>query len=247
VSFYLDAGETVYVTVEPSSDDSYNTGTYAVRYYAVAAVAPQTAPLYVKAQGTPGSTNVVTWSAVDGATDYNVYRSTVAGGGEPYSFRGTVPHQTYRYYTDTGVTAGTTYYYKVSAVNGSGEGPLSPAVSDTIPVPAVGTGTLLTLNGWNTAGNLTTVSQVDWYKITIGTAGTYSLQWDASYEGSGTYSGDIWVSVFQADGTPLFTDMSSGYTTPRSGYLAGGTVYVRVEPYGHNSGSIGTYAIRYHQ
>jgi fibronectin type 3 domain-containing protein len=62
----------------------------------------------------------LTWTAVDGATGYIVKRSNAAGG--PYAEIGTTgkhsPSKTA--YTDTGLTTGTTYYYRVRAVNDAG-------------------------------------------------------------------------------------------------------------------------------
>ncbi|MDR3600739.1 MAG: protease pro-enzyme activation domain-containing protein [Desulfosporosinus sp.] len=66
----------------------------------------------------------LTWSAVSGATSYKVYRSTSATGN--YALVGT---STTASYSDINLTASTTYYYKVSAVNGNGEGLQSSAVS----------------------------------------------------------------------------------------------------------------------
>ncbi len=56
------------------------------------------------------------WTASSGATSYSVYRGTVAGG-ESSTAIATV---TTTSYTNTGLTNGTTYYYKVAAVNASG-------------------------------------------------------------------------------------------------------------------------------
>jgi fibronectin type 3 domain-containing protein len=56
----------------------------------------------------------VSWTATAGAVTYNVYRSTTAGG------EGTTPYAkgtTATSFVDRAVTAGTTYYYKVTAVN----------------------------------------------------------------------------------------------------------------------------------
>ena len=60
----------------------------------------------------------LTWSAFPSATSYNLYRSTSAGteGGTAYQTGLASPS-----YTDTGLTAGTSYYYKVAAVTASGE------------------------------------------------------------------------------------------------------------------------------
>jgi Calpain family cysteine protease/PKD domain len=73
-----------------------------------------------------GVSNVgLSWNAVSGATSYNVYRGTSAGGEAFYlSVTGTS-------YNDTAVTAFTTYYYRVSAVNANGEGALAAEVSGT--------------------------------------------------------------------------------------------------------------------
>ena len=81
------------------------------------------APTDVKA--TPGDTKVMlTWTAPSGAVTYNVTRggTSVATGLTATTF------------TDTGLTNGTAYTYKVAAVNGGGTGPLSSGVTAT-PVP----------------------------------------------------------------------------------------------------------------
>jgi len=77
----------------------------------------------------------VSWGAVSGATSYNLYRSTTAGGEgtTPYKTNVTSPS------VDTGLTNGTTYFYKVAAVNSFGTSPLSSEVSGT---PAAGGSTL---------------------------------------------------------------------------------------------------------
>ncbi|RYD29740.1 MAG: fibronectin type III domain-containing protein, partial [Verrucomicrobiaceae bacterium] len=67
----------------------------------------------------------LTWNTVSGATRYIVKRSTNPGG--PYL---TVDaNVTGTSFTDTGLTAGTTYYYVVAAINAVGEGSPSAEVS----------------------------------------------------------------------------------------------------------------------
>ncbi|HYJ41271.1 MAG TPA: lytic polysaccharide monooxygenase [Steroidobacteraceae bacterium] len=78
--------------------------------------------------GTPGNAQVaLTWNAVSGATAYNVKRSTTNGG--PYA--NVAQNVTGTAYTNTGLTNGTPYYYVVTAVNSSGESPVSLQVSAT--------------------------------------------------------------------------------------------------------------------
>jgi fibronectin type 3 domain-containing protein len=76
---------------------------------------------------TAGNAQVaLAWSASAGAASYNVYRST-ASGSESVLQSGI----TATTYTDTTVSNGTTYYYKVAAVNTAGASPLSSEVSAT--------------------------------------------------------------------------------------------------------------------
>jgi hypothetical protein len=66
---------------------------------------------------TAGNAQVgLNWTAVIGATSYNVKRATVNGG--PYT---TITNVSTASSTDNGLANGTTYYYVVSAVNGGGE------------------------------------------------------------------------------------------------------------------------------
>lgn len=74
----------------------------------------------------------LTWSAVTGATSYNVKRSPHSGG--PYT---TVANVTTNTYTDTGLSDGTTYYYVISALNGSTESQNSTEFAATVPYAPV--------------------------------------------------------------------------------------------------------------
>jgi hypothetical protein len=72
----------------------------------------------------------LTWTAPsDGGspiTNYKVYRGTTSGGETLLTTLGNATS-----FDDTAVTNGTTYFYKVSAVNGVGEGAQSNEVSET--------------------------------------------------------------------------------------------------------------------
>jgi hypothetical protein len=84
-------------------------------------------PVPVNLQATAGNAQVtLLWSSSAGATSYNVKRSATSGG--PYA---PVTSVAVASYTDAGLTNGTTYYYVVSAVNGSGESANSAPASAT--------------------------------------------------------------------------------------------------------------------
>ncbi|MBC7221680.1 hypothetical protein H5T56_01625 [Candidatus Bipolaricaulota bacterium] len=86
-----------------------------------AAAEPPAAPQNVQASDGTFSDRVrVTWSAVPGAARYEVHRATSQAG--PYELRG---ETTSTSYDDTGVTVGTTYWYKVRAWNVFGYGDFS--------------------------------------------------------------------------------------------------------------------------
>ena len=71
---------------------------------------------------TAGNAQVaLVWTATSGASSYQIQRATVSGG--PYT---QVATSTTAGYTNTGLTNGTTYYFKVASVNPTGVGTLSP-------------------------------------------------------------------------------------------------------------------------
>ena len=78
---------------------------------------------------------ILTWNAVDGAASYKVYRATAKNGA--YSVINTTKALTY---TNTGAALGTTYYYKVEALNAAGKSLGFSAVVEgkVAPVLAVG-------------------------------------------------------------------------------------------------------------
>ncbi|TBL79366.1 cohesin domain-containing protein [Paenibacillus thalictri] len=88
------------------------------------------APSSPVASSVYGSTYAnITWTPVLGSMGYNVKRSILSGG--PYSV--IAPSVTGVTYTDTSLLTGTTYYYVVSALNGSGESLNSNEVAVYIP------------------------------------------------------------------------------------------------------------------
>ena len=101
---------------------------------ATPSVAAPPAPTNLAA--TAGNAQVsLTWTASGGATSYNVYRGTSAGGESGTAVATGI---TTTSYTNTGLTNGTKYYFKVAAVNAGGTSPMSNEASAT---PAASTST----------------------------------------------------------------------------------------------------------
>jgi hypothetical protein len=76
------------------------------------------------------NTNVnLTWTAGSGATSYSLYRAAESGGES--SIAPFITGITGTSYTDTNLNSGTTYYYQVVAVNGSGPTGFSPEAHAT--------------------------------------------------------------------------------------------------------------------
>ena len=87
--------------------------------YAITSLNAPTMTLTSAASGQP----VVSWTKVNGAAQYEVYRST---NGKNFSI---VRRTAALSYTDTSAAAGTTYYYQVRAINGSVKSAFCPAQS----------------------------------------------------------------------------------------------------------------------
>lgn len=100
-------------------------------------------------QATAGDGQVsLSWSPVTGADSYQVKRSATSGG--VYAVIGSA---TAAAYTDSGLNNGTTYYYKVSAVNTVGESGDSAAVNAT-PSATVAAGTYTYAGDWSLQATL---------------------------------------------------------------------------------------------
>jgi IPT/TIG domain len=118
------------------------------------------------APGTPSYTNIsttsltVNWTGSSGANSYIVYRSTSANG--TYSQVGTTSGTSFG---DSGLTANTSYWYKVAGTNTSGTGPQSASSSvstlSTNPAPAFVTGNVNACNATSCAVSLTNTNAGD--------------------------------------------------------------------------------------
>src|SRR5205085_5085784 len=75
---------------------------------------PPAAPTGLTSSGTTQTATTVSWTASAGATSYKIFRSTTSGG--PYTQVGT---STTTSFADSGLTCNTTYFYVVTASNGT--------------------------------------------------------------------------------------------------------------------------------
>ncbi|MBU0622160.1 MAG: fibronectin type III domain-containing protein [Gammaproteobacteria bacterium] len=100
------------------------------------------APTGVTATAASTSQVDLGWSAVSGATGYRIYRSTTSGqavGSMTDVLGGSTQAGTT--YSNTGLTASTAYYYKIVAVNATGDSAASTEVSATTDAAGGGGGT----------------------------------------------------------------------------------------------------------
>ncbi|MEC0229308.1 fibronectin type III domain-containing protein [Paenibacillus alba] len=161
---------------------------YEFDIFVAAATLPPTVPLRLSAVG--GNAKVdLNWTSVQGATSYNIKRSTIAGG--PYTNIGLNVAMTT--YTDTTVTNGTKYYYILTAVNDGGESANSQEVSATPQVPPPSAPTNLTATTVNNQVYLT------WDSVTNATY--YVLE--RSTNAGGPYS-----SIYNSVTSTTYTDLN---------------------------------------
>ncbi|HEX9183685.1 MAG TPA: fibronectin type III domain-containing protein [Burkholderiales bacterium] len=167
-------------------------------------VTPPAAPSGIAATG--GSQQVtVSWAAVAGATSYNLYWSSSTCSSGVTTVSGTRIAGVTSPYVHTGLTAGTSYCYVVTAVNSAGESaPSAQAAGTTSPaapsVPAAPTGV--------TAVGGTQQVTVSWNPVSGATS--YNLYWSGA-QGVTTASGtkvtgvvSPYVHAGRADATPYY-------------------------------------------
>jgi uncharacterized protein (TIGR02145 family) len=232
----LSAGTTYYYKVA-----AYNSsGTGLQSNYTSAATAPGT-PTGVTAAATSSSSITVSWSPVTGATGYNVYRSTAAGG--TYSQIATDITST-SYTNGNGLSANTAYYYKVAATNSGGTSAQSSYAAATTGLAAPTNVTATATSSSSITVSWTTVTGAAGYKIyrsmtfngdynEIGSASSTSTTFTnntglaantiyyyrvAAYNSSGVtgaQSNNVYASTQPAEdwsGSGTFTDYRNGRT-----------------------------------
>ena len=119
---------------------------------------------------TAGNAQVsLSWTASSGATSYNVYRGASSGGEGSTAIATGI---TATAYTDSSVTNGTAYYYKVAAVNAGGTSPQSNEASATpqVPAPAAPTGLTATAGNAQVSLSWTASSGATSYNVYRGTS-----------------------------------------------------------------------------
>lgn len=166
------------------------------------------APSSVIATAVSGSQIDISWSSVSGATSYSVYRSEQSGTAYMFTLAANTSSTVS---SDTTVTAGSTYYYVVTASNSRGEGAFSAETSAT-PVAPSGT---LTIQG--------TIRYEDKeYDMTVGLNGNTSFKAVRFAEVELVDTADLAVLATAA------TDSGGVYSISTPTANAGKTVYVSV-------------------
>lgn len=141
-----------------------------------------------------GSNMSVSWTVVSGLT-YNIYRNGTAAGNQIATGKTSSP------YSDTGVSAGSSYVYYVEAVNTSGVAMSAGSTSTTMPTvpgaPTIGTATYKSISiptakvtatvNW-TAPSSNGGSAITGYKIT-------SSNGETATAGAGATSADILIAT----------------------------------------------------
>src|SRR5437867_3533857 len=137
-------------------------------------------------QATAGTSNVaLTWNAPSSnggsaITGYKIYTFTSSGSVTGYVTLGNVTS-----YTNTGLTGGTTYFYKVRAVNSAGLSPLSNEASATPSAPTmVAPPQILT---WTVNNS----KQIDLGKPIVNDDATIEVKWWNSISGSAAINNTI--------------------------------------------------------
>lgn len=249
MSFLFDAGwgHTQIPSVNVEMPASNLNGTfYEWDYSRVYLVPPTTvppAPANLRTVPDSNSTMLL-WNLTPGASSYNVYRSTTPGG------QGATPIATgitALAYTDTGLSNGTTYYYKVAAVNSMGVSTLSSEASvtprstyivDDADPACVYVGT------WSTSTNIPGYYGSGYHTMGTGTGASATfaptLPAAGDYEVFMRYPAD----ANRANNTPVDINHAGGTATVTVNQRINYNTWVSLGTYTFNAGTSGNARIR---
>jgi fibronectin type 3 domain-containing protein len=211
----LVSGSTYYYKIRART--ASNGGYYSEYSAAVnAAVSTLPPPATVTTTVNSGSSVTITWAAVPEASYYNVYRATSLNG-EYVSCGASVSGTSW---TNTGLTGGTAYYYKVSAYNSGGyQSAKSQAAQAITPLSAPAAPTVA-------VGN--TNIAVSWQAVTGATAYEVWYGTSSNSASAAKYGGDVTglsaVVTGLANGTTYYVWVkakTSVYTSGFSGSASG--------------------------
>jgi hypothetical protein len=119
----------------PNNDTSRNPAVFLAKVTGF--IPPPNTPDGLNASALSSSSIQITWNAAAGASSYKVYRSNASDGAYTY-----ISDSSAASYTDSGLSAGISYYYKVSAIGAGGESVLSAGASGlTVPGAPAGVST----------------------------------------------------------------------------------------------------------
>jgi fibronectin type 3 domain-containing protein len=172
------------------------------------------APTSVTATAQSSSSISVSWNSVSGASGYRVYRATSSYGS--YS---QIASPTTTSYTNTGLSASTTYYYKVSAYNSAGESAQSSY-------------DYATTSSSSSSGDSTKPSTPTGVKATVQSSSSISVSWNSV---SGAISYKIYRGL-SASYTPSETPVTSASYT-FTGLDSNTTYYFRITAINSNGES----------
>jgi len=184
----LDNGTTYYYKV--ATVDSAGTGTLSSE---VNAATPLPAPDNLSASGANNTITLI-WNSVSGATSYTLYWDNVSGIDSSDTAITSITNDNY---THNNMDNGSTYYYKVAAVNSSGTGTLSSVASALLSADIQGSQTYnahtyaITSSAMNHADATAAAASAGGYLVTITTKA--ENDWlTATFE---TIYGDIWIGA----------------------------------------------------
>jgi fibronectin type 3 domain-containing protein len=201
---------------------------------------PPQAPAGLKISSPSSSGIGISWTSTSGASSYKVYRANSSSGS--YGLIGTTGSVSY---TDTSVTGGASYYYRVSAVNANGESSRSAS--------AFGFAASYYELSYHTGKQVMNMTSggKHYYRLAVSSGTSYTIEWQTGYYNDGSTvtsasgaASHVVVNAWQNDGTTVFTNQYNGFTSPKT-FTAASSGYVTVEVKQEGSHT-GTYAVYYY-